>query len=101
MHEKVIELSVPVTDGEFPEIPDPTPPKKAEFDDFRVEVTRSTNSLLIYVYDIKTGRLITQKLYQCGPDLKNQFHGSHGFSGLNYIYHPTTEAELQFIAKVK
>jgi len=38
------------------------------------------------------------QLYQLpldsGPD--NQFVGGHGFTGLNYTYHPTSLAELQF-----
>ena len=38
------------------------------------------------------------QLYQLpldnGPE--NQFVGGHGFTGLNYTYHPTSLAELQF-----
>ena len=42
-------------------------------------------------------QLISQ-LYQLslesGP--QNQFRGGHGFTGLNYTYHPASPAELQF-----
>lgn len=42
-------------------------------------------------------KLISQ-LYQLplesGP--QNQFIGGHGFTGLNYVYHPASRAELQF-----
>jgi hypothetical protein len=45
----------------------------------------------------ETAELISQ-LYQLqlesGP--VDQFIGGHGFTGLNYVYHPETGAELQF-----
>lgn len=45
----------------------------------------------------QTAELFSQ-LYQLpqnsGP--QNQFIGGHGFTGLNYTHHPTTEAELQY-----
>ena len=45
----------------------------------------------------ETAALISQ-LYQLTADSgpQNQFIGGHGFTGLNYVYHPTTGAELQF-----
>lgn len=41
---------------------------------------------------------LTSQLYQLPLDSGpvNQFVGGHGFTGLNYVYHPTTGAELQF-----
>jgi hypothetical protein len=41
---------------------------------------------------------ITSQLYQLPLDSgpQNQFIGGHGFTGLNYVYHPRTGAELQF-----
>lgn len=41
---------------------------------------------------------LTAQLYQLPRDSGplNQFIGGHGFTGLNYVYHPTTGAELQF-----
>jgi hypothetical protein len=37
-------------------------------------------------------------LYQFPPDSgpQNQFMGGHGFTGLNYSYHPGSGAEMQF-----
>lgn len=29
--------------------------------------------------------------------IRNQFVGDHGFTGLNYVYHPTTRAEMQYL----
>ena len=41
---------------------------------------------------------LTSQLYQfpleSGP--QNQFVGGHGFTGLSYVYHPVSGAELQF-----
>ena len=46
---------------------------------------------------VQPDRLISQ-LYQLplesGP--QNQFRGGHGFTGLNYAYHPESGAELQY-----
>jgi hypothetical protein len=41
---------------------------------------------------------LLSQLYQLAQDSgpQNQFVGGHGFTGLNYAYHPTTGAELQF-----
>ena len=45
----------------------------------------------------ETAELISQ-LYQLPLDSGplNQFVGGHGFSGLNYVHHPESGAELQF-----
>jgi hypothetical protein len=42
------------------------------------------------IYNVQLYQLPLDK----GPD--NQFIGGHGFTGLNYTYHPTSLAELQF-----
>jgi hypothetical protein len=41
---------------------------------------------------------LTSQLYQLPPDSgpTDQFAGGHGFTGLNYVYHPDSGAELQF-----
>ena len=41
---------------------------------------------------------LTTHLYQLPPDSGpvDQFAGDHGFTGLNYVYHPNSRAELQF-----
>lgn len=61
-----------------------------EFDNERALVLRVTEPG-------ETEALISQ-LYQLGGDSGpvNQFVGGHGFTGLNYVYHPESGAELQF-----
>ncbi len=41
---------------------------------------------------------LLSQLYQLPADAgpQNQFIGGHGFTGLNYAYHPRSGAELQF-----
>ncbi len=41
---------------------------------------------------------LTSHLYQLPQDSgpNDQFVGGHGFTGLNYVYHPNSGAELQF-----
>ena len=33
--------------------------------------------------------------------VRNQFRGDHGFTGLSYIYHPTSRAEIQYTCKAR
>ena len=53
-------------------------------------------SLLISVASPDTDEVVRQ-LYQMdrGKSLINQFIGGHGFTGLIYVYHPSSTAELQ------
>lgn len=41
---------------------------------------------------------LAAQLYQLSKTetLRNQFVGDHGFTGLHYVYHPTSGAELQY-----
>lgn len=41
---------------------------------------------------------LTAQLYQISKTeaLQNQFIGGHGFTGLHYVYHPDSGAELQY-----
>jgi hypothetical protein len=41
---------------------------------------------------------LTSQLYQLPQDSGpvDQFSGGHGFTGLNYVYHPDSGAELQY-----
>ena len=98
---KTITVTVETTDGPVPEIARITKPKVAELDDFRILVQHNTNSLTVAIYEKSTKRLISSRLYQFGPDLRNQFHGGHGFTGLNYVYHSKSKGELQFWCAVK
>ncbi|MFN2187228.1 MAG: hypothetical protein ACK2T3_00515 [Candidatus Promineifilaceae bacterium] len=55
-------------------------------------------ALRLWVTDAGDTTIYQRQLYQLsqdsGPD--NQFKGGHGFTGLNYVYHPDSSSELQF-----
>ena len=58
-------------------------------------------SLFVTVVDRETGDQIAGHLYQMERDQKigNPFLGGHGFTGLAYVYHPTSQAELQYFCQ--
>lgn len=100
MDEKKIRVTIRVSDEGIEEIARVVEPEKAEFKSVRVEVLHQDNSLIVRVYDKASGRMIVSSLFQFGTELRNQFHGGHGFTGLNYVYHPKDESELQFWCSV-
>jgi hypothetical protein len=100
MKEQEIKVVIPVSDEGIDEIARIREPQKADFASVRVEVTHQTGSLIVRVYDKQTQRIIVSNLFQFGTDLSNQFHGGHGFTGLNYVYHPKDDSELQFWCSV-
>lgn len=53
---------------------------------------------VLIVADAATGREISRGLYQFDRSASQQprFVGGHGFTGLHYVYHPATGAELQY-----
>ena len=55
-------------------------------------------ALRLWVTEAGRPDMLISQLYQLplksGPE--NQFRGGHGFTGLNYAYHPVSPAELQF-----
>jgi hypothetical protein len=55
-------------------------------------------TLRTWVMAINGSITYNSQLYQLSLDSgpENQFIGGHGFTGLNYTYHPTSAAELQF-----
>ena len=55
-------------------------------------------SLSISVTDLDTGEELVRQLYQIvrAKGLVNQFVGGHGFTGLIYVYHPSSTAEVQY-----
>jgi len=59
-------------------------------------------SLSIVVSDSVTGSELTRGLYQFDPQsgLRDQFVGGHGFTGLAYVYHPTSDGEIQYFCGV-
>lgn len=60
-------------------------------------------SLFIAVNDADGGQQLSGQLYQMDRQqgTQNQFQGGHGFTGLAYIYHPDTGAELQYFCEVQ
>ena len=60
-------------------------------------------SLLISVTSFDTGNEVFRQLYQMdrGKRLINQFIGEHGFTGLIYVYHPGSTAELQCFCEAR
>ena len=59
-------------------------------------------ALSIVVADLETGREISRQLYQFDPQnpVENQFIGGHGFTGLIYVFHPGSAAEMQYFCSV-
>ncbi len=84
--------------GSFPEI---SRVKRTEIVliDFKVEVVTSTSGLVVHFSDTDTSKLLLTSLFQLTNKLVNQI-AHHGFTGLQYIYHPRTGSELQFWARV-
>ena len=60
-------------------------------------------ALSVAVTDLETGADISRQLYQFDPQNppENQFIGGHGFSGLQYVFHPDSGAEIQYFCSVK
>ena len=65
--------------------------------DMAVEVQVYPHAVLLHVADNETKRPITTLNYEPATGLQNLF-GGHGFTGLHYVYHPRSDAELQFWA---
>ena len=57
----------------------------------------------VWVTASDTQAEIVSQLYQLplSEAVHNQFVGDHGFSGLIYVYHPVSRAELQFTCKAR
>lgn len=96
---KQIRISIPLERGPVAEI-DRSKKQTHKFDDIAVTVLYDVNMLRIGVKDLKNGKEIYACLYQITPGLKDQFNGGHGFSGLAYINHPTSESQLQTFCTV-
>ena len=59
-------------------------------------------ALSIAVTNRDTGDDISRQLYQIDPQnpVENQFIGGHGFTGLNYVFHPDSSAEMQYFCLI-
>ncbi|MDJ0756480.1 MAG: hypothetical protein QNJ45_23305 [Ardenticatenaceae bacterium] len=66
--------------------------------DYRSGAADNERSLQVWVTDIDDTTRFQNHLYQLELDSGpvNQFVGGHGFTGLNYSYHPQSGAELQY-----
>ncbi len=100
--EEEIVYSIPVTS-----YPPGTPiaeigrePERLVLGDFQIYILGMANSLDIRFVDKEGERAVAALKYQMTDKLANQF-GGHGFTGLNYIYNPDTEAEIQCWATVE
>ena len=60
-------------------------------------------SLTVWVATTEPEKSLHHTLYQMREDqlADNQFIGDHGFTGLVYTHHPTTQAELQYRCSAK
>ena len=60
-------------------------------------------SLSISITNLDSRAELNRTLYQLDQSkgLVNQFIGGHGFTGLNYVFHPNAESELQFFCDVR
>jgi hypothetical protein len=65
---------------------------------YRTGEADNERSLRLWVTDVNDSTIYQSQLYQLDPVAgpQNQFQGGHGFTGLNYSYHPTSQAEMQF-----
>jgi hypothetical protein len=61
------------------------------------------HALSISVSDQDSGEELVRQLYQIDREkgLVNQFVGGHGFTGLVYVYHPGSAAEMQYFCLVR
>ena len=55
-------------------------------------------SLSVVVSNLDTEDEVARTLYQFDPQqgVVDQFIGGHGFTGLTYVFHPTSGAEMQY-----
>lgn len=60
-------------------------------------------SLALSTVDLETGEETVRQLYQFDRErgLVNQFIGGHGFTGLIYVYHPGSPAEMQYFCATR
>ena len=73
--------------------------RRIDFRDIYVLVTTFTSSFVVHFFDQRDDNQLQGISYQSARDLENTF-GSHGFTGLHYIYHKSG-AELQYWATIE
>ena len=95
---KNVTIKVPFLTGDIPEIALDIS-EKAEFENLSCGLSAHYNVLNVHFFDSE--HTLSAILYQFAEIPENGMAGGHGFTGLHYIYHPGSEAELQFWAEVK
>jgi hypothetical protein len=57
----------------------------------------------VWVTDNDAQSEVVAQLYQLplNAAVRNQFMGDHGFTGLSYVHHPVSRAELQFTCQAR
>ena len=77
-----------------------------EFDDLGFKASYiddefEARALVISITNLNSGDEIARQLNQMdrGESLINQFIGGHGFTGLMYVYHPSSPGELQYFCE--
>ena len=77
-----------------------------EFDDLGFNASYiddgfEARSLVISITNLDSGDEIARQLNQMdrGKNLINQFIGGHGFTGLIYVFHPSSPGELQYFCE--
>ncbi len=99
-------VTVPIEQQEQVTLTAAEPTKQVPYDDLIFHATfvsgeqsYESRSLKTWVTATGSENELASTLYQWAKTAKpsNQFNGGeHGFTGLNYVYHPTSRAELQF-----
>ena len=59
------------------------------------------NYYSIHVHFMGEKGLITASLFQIDKTPTNSFSGGHGFTGLHYVYDTSSDAQIQFFARVQ
>ena len=73
--------------------------QRLDFQDIYVLVTSFASGFVVHFFDKRDDELLQRILYQTAGSLENTF-GSHGLTGLHYVYHKSG-AELQYWAVVE
>ena len=97
-----IHLDIIIPDGSVPEIGLPRDEVRAMHRDFIVSMSNDRGSVWLDIIDVKTNKQLQRFLWQFWDVPANTFQSSgQGFTGLIYINHPETRAELQIICEAK
>lgn len=97
-------VTEPPTEGGAMRLADENATDSVAYDDLELHAeyrdgrTDGERSLRVWVTEVGVADPIVSQLYQLTPDEgpQNQFVGGHGFTGLAYVYHPESGAELQY-----